>query len=718
VTALLEDRAGGVWVGHSQRGVNCYFEDTWRTFSAETGSLGDDWVTALLEDRAGGLWVGTRGEVSRYLEGTWQTFSLEGGNLGDNWVQALLEDRAGGVWVGTGDPMGSSGRGVSRYFEGAWQTFSVETGSLGHNYVDALLEDRAGGVWVGTWDGGVSRYFEGTWQTFSVESGSLNHNRVDALLEDRTDGVWVGTNGGLSRYFEGTWQTFSVETDSLGDNRVTELLEDRAGGVWVGTWGGGVSYHRPGRYRPWVLLRQLEVEREGKVQSYDLSSGDVPEITPDFPVERLTIRFVGADLDSHPDNIRYFYQLEGRDAKRRPTAEGVAQYENLPPGRYTFVVQSLDEDLTFSPEARLSIVIPAPFWRTEWFWGGMALLAVGAVVTGRRWQRNRRLAALRRGEDPYIVGAAIEEPEKFYGRREILAQVLAALRAGNHVAIYGERRIGKTSLLHQLAHHLRQIRDAEHRYLPVFVSLQIAPSEDRFFYNLMREVANTARKEVGADRLSNLRCDEPRAGYSSLDMAYDLDTTLSALETRGDKPTRLVLLLDEADQMNSYDPHTQGALRGLLMRFPRRILLVWSGRAINRDWRLDTSPWYNLFKHEIRLDAFPKEEEDEIRRLIREPVRGLLDYDDEAVAQILAYSGRKPHAIQRLCSAAVRQALAAERTRVTVEDVQQAHRLLTEEDTARAAEEGEPAVYAVRSPVEQLAEDREGYQPESPQDDG
>lgn len=266
------------------------------------------------------------------------------------------------------------------------------------------------------------------------------------------------------------------------------------------------------------------------------------------------------------------------------------------------------------------------------------------------------------------------------------------------------------------------MRDADYRYLPAFVSLQMAPSEDRFFYNLMREAANAARKEIGADRLSNLCCDEPprgepvepRAIYSSLDMAYDLDNTLSALGARGDKPTRLVLLLDEADQMNSYDPHTQGALRGLLMRFPRRVLLVWSGRAINRDWRLDTSPWYNLFKHEIRLDAFPEEEEDEIRRLIREPVRGLLDYDDEAVAQILSYSGRKPHAIQRLCSAAIRQALAAERTRVTMEDVQQAHRLLTEEDAARAAEEGEPAVYAVRSPIEQLAEDWEGYQPESP----
>jgi len=75
----------------------------WQTSTANSG-LRDNYVTALLEDRNGGVWIGTYGGgVSRYFEGTWQTFSTESGSLGDNDVtdELLLEDRAGGVWVGT-----------------------------------------------------------------------------------------------------------------------------------------------------------------------------------------------------------------------------------------------------------------------------------------------------------------------------------------------------------------------------------------------------------------------------------------------------------------------------------------------------------------------------------------------------------------------------------------------------------------------------------------
>jgi hypothetical protein len=65
---------------------------------------------------------------------------------------------------------------------------------------------------------------------------------------------------------QGLWQTFTTANSGLRDNYVTVLLEDRVGGVWIGTFGGGVSYHRPGSYWPWVLLRQLEVEQEDRTQ--------------------------------------------------------------------------------------------------------------------------------------------------------------------------------------------------------------------------------------------------------------------------------------------------------------------------------------------------------------------------------------------------------------------------------------------------------------------
>jgi ligand-binding sensor domain-containing protein len=54
--------------------------------------LHSNYVSELLEDRAGGVWVGTKGGgVSRYFEGTWQTFSTRTGSLGSNRVTALLK---------------------------------------------------------------------------------------------------------------------------------------------------------------------------------------------------------------------------------------------------------------------------------------------------------------------------------------------------------------------------------------------------------------------------------------------------------------------------------------------------------------------------------------------------------------------------------------------------------------------------------------------------
>jgi hypothetical protein len=323
------------------------------------------------------------------------------------------------------------------------------------------------------------------------------------------------------------------------------------------------------------------------------------------------------------------------------------------------------------------------------------------MVVKRRW---------RQGEDPYVVGPPIESPEAFYGRQEILVDLLQALCAGNHVAIYGERRIGKTSLLHQLAHHLREMGDTgAYLYLPVFVNLQMVP-EARFFYALMRAIAGVARPYLDdrGQTLPSLLADERSAGYDSLDMADDLERVLESLHEVTDRPVRVVLLLDEADKMNGYDPHTQEGLRGLLMTpLGRQVKLVWSGQTMNREWYLETSPWFNLFKHEINLAGL---EEEAAVRLIRQPVKGVFTYDDKAVTRILHYSDRQPYTIQRLCSFCIRQLLADDRFQVTVEDVETAYQAMQDEDARRASEEVAPqAVYAPQASVQSLAEDQGEY---------
>jgi hypothetical protein len=98
----------------------------------------------------------------------------------------------------------------------------------------------------------------------------------------------------------------------------------------------------------------------------------------------------------------------------------------------------------------------------------------------------QREAAIKRRENPYITGEPIHDPQRFYGRDPIIQNILDGIH-NNSFIIYGERRIGKTSLLLQLEHHLNTNQDAKYYFLPVYASLQGIP-ESNFFNYLISKI--------------------------------------------------------------------------------------------------------------------------------------------------------------------------------------------------------------------------------------
>lgn len=63
--------------------------------------------------------------------------------------------------------------------------------------------------------------------------------------------------------------------------------------------------------------------------------------------------------------------------------------------------------------------------------------------------------------NPYITGGPLTDPTKvgFYGRRDIYAFVRESLNAvqRNPILLYGQRRIGKTSILRQMPNYLNDV---------------------------------------------------------------------------------------------------------------------------------------------------------------------------------------------------------------------------------------------------------------------
>ena len=248
--------------------------------------------------------------------------------------------------------------------------------------------------------------------------------------------------------------------------------------------------------------------------------------------------------------------------------------------------------------------------------------------------------------NPYIVGKHVSG-DNFIGRQNILTELITALKAGNHLLIEGERRIGKTSLLHRLAELLRN--DDDYYFIPAYVQLQRV-REERLFYAMMRALARESRRRY--NQLPRLLCEARGKRYDSFDAEDDLHQIVSSFQERTDLPLRVVILLDEGDRLREFSENAHRELRGWMGADQQDVLLVvWCGVAFDKAWHQKTSPWYNQFRSSVELPALSFEA---ARELITCPVEGYYTYEEEATRQILALSQGKPFIIQLICDECVK----------------------------------------------------------------
>ena len=568
------------------------------------------------------------------------------------------------------------------------------------------------------------------WRTFTSDNSPLAPGWVTVLLEDSQGRMWVGTGGGVSLYQAGAWQTFTADNSPLTPHRVTELLEDSQGRMWVGT-SGGLCMRRPGdqpsafpRYAGPALGQTTSLRYAGAVT-----------LTSPTPFLSLIVGFSGVDTESNADRLIFHCQLVGYDEEEVSCASPV-YYPALLPGTYTLRVRALDEDLMSSEPATATITListapptpiptpaptPTPYVveveRVVFglprevaitIVGALGGLAVAIVLGVTVRDRIRRARALRLGFNPYEAGRPILDPQHFFGREELIARVLNTIHQ-NDALIHGERRIGKTSLLRQLEHRLRTMNDPDYKFIPVYVDIE-GVSQVEFFHLLMEETA-TGCQAAGHTIPALQFTEKAAAAYNYRDFLHDLQSLLETLQAASQRTVRLILLLDEVDVMNGYDQLVQQQFRRILMkRFARQVGIVASGVHVFQEWSRQESPFRNLFV-EIHLDPL---EEKEGRRLIIEPVKGIYDYDSEAVDLILRYSERKPWHIQRLCLEVVNRLLAERRTRVTGRDVEEMHGRVLAAEAQLSATQGEyPAAVPASLPV---AEDKAEYQAKPEED--
>lgn len=411
VTAVHVDGEGMVWIGTRGNGLNRLDPSTGqvrRFVHAEDDprSLGGNGVTDIISDDDGRLWVASfGGGLSRLddLDGGFTVFRHDPHDphsISSDRVLALLQDSDGRLWIGTEDAglnqLSADDGGFIRHRHDPARPDSLSSDTAWH-----LMEDNEGGLWIATMGGGVNhwrlqdrRAGDAIFRRYTKRDGLLS-NSIQAALQDRLGAIWLSSNNGLSRLDPATGALRHFDTENgLKSNEFMQgaAIRTRRGELVFGGANGLVLFQprriRTNRHPPQVAA---QIRSPRGVLGHAYSSAPEPARVV-LGYQDYTVSFELAALDfASPGKNRFRYRLEGfeRDwVNSGPFRR--ATYTNLPPRRYRFRVEAINNDgATSERSADVVLVVEPPPWRSIWAYGLYASVLIALVWTALYNQRKR-----------------------------------------------------------------------------------------------------------------------------------------------------------------------------------------------------------------------------------------------------------------------------------------------------------------------------------------
>ncbi len=247
---------------------------------------------------------------------------------------------------------------------------------------------------------------------------------------------------------------------------------------------------------------------------------------------------------------------------------------------------------------------------------------------------------------PYVIGVPLTPQQAiFVGRTDVSASVEQLITSERcpPLLIYGQRRMGKTSLLNNLGRMLPST------IVPMFVDLQgpaaHASSHSGFFHSLARAMRATAQRQRGLSL--------PTIDSAALqaDAFPAFDAWLDAVEEQLGQRTAL-LMLDEFETLEHPFAEQRldssavlAFLRHLIQHRPRFKLLLSGSHTLGELQR-----WSNYLINVVTLKLSYLQPA-EARQLIEQPVPEFaLRYTADACDRVLALTRGHPALIQLLCA--------------------------------------------------------------------
>jgi tetratricopeptide (TPR) repeat protein/Tfp pilus assembly protein PilF len=264
--------------------------------------------------------------------------------------------------------------------------------------------------------------------------------------------------------------------------------------------------------------------------------------------------------------------------------------------------------------------------------------------------------------NPYKAGPPITTPFGFFGRDDLVEDLVTTLTTArqNAIVLHGQRRIGKSSLLHRL----RRDEILQRDYLPIFLDLQIHKGAS--LAHILADLALTISEEL------DLVVSPPDEVSLVGDYAQFQRTFLPEIYRQlGNK--RLLILLDEFDVVMPPDTGDP-SLADFLPNYLRRLIEEEQSSlavifVIGR--RRDAVPQaYQRLFATARTEPVGRLKQSETFDLLTQVGRqGDISYDDDTLSEIWALTNGQPYLTQLIGSEIFDRLQGYGRQQASVEDV-------------------------------------------------
>lgn len=394
VNAILEDREGALWLGLLDGSVRRIVNGRAEVIPAVAGAA----VRAIYQGKGPEVWIGGRNGLARYRDGV--ATPVAAGYPGGE-VYSLHEDRDGALWIGTN-------AGPVRYRDGRFTRFGPADGIASQPIVRAIYQDADRTIWFGTYDSGLLRFRDGRFTVVTTRDG-LFATGAFQIIEDQQQRLWMTSNAGIYRVARRELDDFAngktrhvtsvaygtrdgmLHSECNGGTQPAGTT-DRDGRIWFPTQRGVVIVDPRtiviNTQPPPVVITQASVANEpvDPAGAIEIRSGPTA-----LDVQFAALTFV------RPEHSRFRYRMEGLDQDwTEAGTERSARYAQLPYGNFTFRVIAANRDGVWNTEgARIAVVIVPPFWRTQWFFGLMVVVAASLALAGHTW----RMTLIRREQE-------------------------------------------------------------------------------------------------------------------------------------------------------------------------------------------------------------------------------------------------------------------------------------------------------------------------------